>query len=155
MDSIRAPKHEVSMRSLLIAAFILLATRPAEAQDSLPQFVFDGHHVGEARATWQPRDECKGLGREHPLIVCARENLDGVHLDAAYSYSSKGDLVGVGALTDSAEFEPLLAALTKRYGEPKARRSGTGHDYAQWRFREGRLHLTRTGTLVVLRFAPA
>ncbi|HEY7236923.1 MAG TPA: hypothetical protein VH539_22370 [Gemmatimonadaceae bacterium] len=143
------------MRSLMMAALILLAASPLHAQDALPQFVFDGHHIGEARPTPEPREQCKGPGGEHPLMVCLRENLDGVHLDAGYNYSSQGNLVGVGALTDSSEFKPLLTALTKRYGEPKARRSGTGHDYVQWRFREGKLHLTRTGDLVVLRFAPS
>ena len=141
------------MRTLLTAAFILLAARSARAQDSLPQFVFDGHHIGEARPTRDPRDLCKGPGGEHPQMVCVRESLGGVHLDAGYDYNTKGNLVGVGALVDSSEFKPLLAALTKRYGEPHARRRGTGHDYVQWRFREGKLHLTRTGSLVVLRFA--
>lgn len=143
------------MRSFLIATFMLLVARSAQAQDSLPQFIFAGHHIGEARPKPEKPDACKGPGGEHPLTVCVRENLDGVPLDAGYNYGAKGDLTGVGALVDSSEFKPLLAVLTKRYGEPKARRSGTGHDYAQWRFREGKLHLTRTGDLVVLRFAPA
>ena len=141
------------MRILLIAWFILLAARSARAQDSLPQFVFDGHHIGEARPMPDSHDQCKGPGGEHPQMVCVRETLDGVHLDAGYNYNNKGNLVGVGALVDSSDFKPLLAALTKRYGEPHARRSGTGHDYVQWRFREGKLHLTRTGSLVVLRLA--
>jgi hypothetical protein len=49
----------------------------------------------------------------------------------------------------------LLAVFTKRYGQPNALRRGKGTDYVQWRFKEGRLHLTRTGTLVVARFASA
>ena len=142
------------MRSLSIALLILVAAAPLHAQDSLPQVVFDGHHLGDARSTLEQRDQCKGPGDEHPLTVCVHENLDGVHFDAGYNYSAKGNLVGVGALVDSSDFKPLLAALTKRYGEPKARRGGSRHDYAQWRFREGMLHLTRTGDLVVLRFAP-
>jgi hypothetical protein len=139
------------MRSLLIAAFVLVAAGPVQAQDSLPRFVFEGHHIGEARVTPRP-DQCKWPG-DHAQIVCARETLDGVNFDAAYTYTSQGNLVAVGATVDSVEFKPLFAALTKRYGRPKAQRSGKGHDYAQWRFREGKLHLTRTGTLVVLRFA--
>ena len=140
------------MRTLLIASLILFAARPAQAQDSLPQFVFEGHHIGETRP--QRADECKWPG-DHPQVVCARESLDGVHFEAAYTYTSQGNLVAVGATVDSAEFKPLVAALTKRYGQPKAQRGGTGQYYAQWRFKEGRLHLTRTGTLVVLRFASA
>jgi hypothetical protein len=138
------------MRSLVIVGFILLAAWPAQAQDALPRFQFEGHHIGDARP--KAPDQCKWPG-DHAQIVCVRENLEGVSFDAAYTYTSQGNLVAVGATVDSAEFKPLFAALTKRYGQPKAQRSGTGHDYAQWRFKEGKLHLTRTGSLVVLRFA--
>ena len=143
------------MRSFFIAVLILFLAPQLHAQDTLPRFVFQGHHIGDAWPKPEPRDQCKWPGEGHRQIVCMRENLDGLSFDAAYTYSNKGDLVGVGALVDSVEFKPLLSSLTKRYGQPKALRSGTGHDYAQWRFREGKLHLTRTGTLVVLRFAAA
>ena len=142
------------MRSFLIAVLMLVVAAQLQAQDSLPRFVFEGHSIGDARPKAEPSNQCSWPG-EHKEVVCMREKLDGVSFEAAYTYSSAGNLVGVGALVDSVEFNPLLSALTKRYGQPRAMRSGTGHAYAQWRFREGKLHLTRTGTLVVLRFAGA
>lgn len=140
------------MRSLLIAGLIFLVAPQVQAQGSLPRFVFEGHRIGEAWPVPRPESDC-----EHPATgqtVCVREVLDGVTLDTYYTYS-RGVLSHVGATVDSAAFEPLVLAFTKRYGHPRALRHGTGHDYAQWRFREGTLHLTRTGTLVVARFAVA
>ena len=140
------------MRSLLIAGLILLAAPRVQAQGSLPRFVFEGHRIGEARPESRGQSDC-----EHPAsgqTVCVREVLDGISLDTYYTYN-RGVLSHVGATVDSSAFEPLVLAFTKRYGHPRALRHGTSHDYAQWRFREGTLHLTRTGTLVVARFAAA
>ena len=143
------------MRSLLMAALILLVASPARAQDSLPRFVFSGHHIGEARVSPGPRNECKQPGEGPKQIVCVREKLDDLNFDAWYSYDSTGRLRGVGGMVDSVGFEPLLHTFEKRYGQPSALGRGKGHDYAQWRFQEGRLHLTRTGTMIVVRFAPS
>jgi len=143
------------MRSLLITGPILLAASPVHAQDSLPQFVFGGHHIGEVRPSPEPRTQCKRPPDGQRQIICARETLNGVSFDVGYIYDSENRLTSVGALVDSLGFEPLLQAFTKRYGQPRALRRGTGHDYAQWQFKEGRLHLTRTGALIVLRFTSA
>ena len=143
------------MRSLLMAGLILLVAAPVRAQDSLPQFVFNGHHIGEVKPSSEPRNQCRHSDDGQAQFICTRASFNGVSFDARYTYESKGGLRAVDALVDSVSFGALLRAFTKRYGRPKALRHGTGRDYAQWRFREGRLHLTRTGTVIVLRFALA
>ena len=140
------------MRSFLIAGLILLTALPLRAQDSLPRFAFNGHRLGEARAAGEPWSKCKDLESKRSMCVREGEVLDGMRIEAAYAYRD-GLLSEVHAKLDSVAFEPVLAALTKRYGEPRALRRGKGHDYAQWRFKEGRLHLTRTGTLIIAQFA--
>jgi hypothetical protein len=87
--------------------------------------------------------------------MCTREGeaIGGVKIDAGYLY--RNDRLSVVHMKpdSGATFDPLLATLTKRYGAPRAVRRGKGLDYAQWQFRDGRLHLTRTGTLVIVQFA--
>jgi hypothetical protein len=74
-------------------------------------------------------------------------------VDAGYLYRNNR-LALIHMVADStAAFDPVLAALTKRYGAPRALKRGKGFDYAQWQFKDGRLHLTRTGTLVIAQFA--
>ena len=140
------------MRSFLIAGLILLVASQVRAQDSLPRFAFNGHRIGETRAAREPWSKCRELKGNGSMCMRAGEVLDGMRIEAGYAFTD-GLLSEVHAKLDSVGFEPVLSALTKRYGEPRALRRGTGHDYAQWRFKEGRLHLTRTGTMILAQFA--
>ena len=143
------------MRSLLMAGLILLVAAPVRAQDSLPKFVFSGHRIGEFRRSAELQNRCTQPSDGQWQFICARESFNGVSFDARYTYDGKNRLRSLDALIDSVDFEQLLRAFAKRYGQPRALRRGTGHDYAQWRFQEGRLHITRTGTVIVVRFALA
>jgi len=141
------------MRSLLVAGLILLIAPRAHAQNSLPGFAFHGHRAWESSVAGEPWTECKQL--DDVTQMCARdgEALGGVKIGIGYLYRNDR-LALVQMKADSgATFDPLLTTFSKRYGTPRALRRGKGFDYAQWRFRDGRLHLTRTGTLVVAQFA--
>lgn len=141
------------MRSLLIAGLILLVAPRVRAQDSLPRFTFHGHRAGETSVAGEPWTECRKL--DEVTQMCARdgEMIGRVKVDAGYMYRNDKLAVVQMKADSGATFSPLLATLTKRYGKPRALRRGKGFDYAQWRFRDGRLHLTRTGTLVMAQFA--
>lgn len=141
------------MRSLLVAGLILLIAPQVRAQESLPRFVLNGHHAGETNAAGEPWTECRKL--DDVTQMCAREGeaIGKMKIDAGYLYrNDRLSLVHI-KVDSGAAFNPLLTALTKRYGAPRALRRGKGIDYAQWQFRDGRLHLTRTGTLVIAQFA--
>jgi len=141
------------MRSLLVAGLMLLIAPRVRAQDSLPRFAFHGHRAGETSAAGEPWTECKEL--DDVTRMCTREGeaIGSLKIDAGYLYRNERLAVIHMKVDSGAAFNPLLKALTKRYGAPRALRRGKGLDYAQWQFRDGRLHLTRTGTLVVAQFA--
>lgn len=147
------PRVEVEMRSLLMASLLLLVAAPVRAQEVAPPFVFNGHHIGELKPSGEPGNQCRHADDGQMQFICAPADFNGVSFDARYTYDGRNRLRSVDALVESVGFEPLLRAFAKRYGRPKALQRGTGHDYAQWRFKEGRLHLTRTGSVIVLRFA--
>ena len=141
------------MRSLLVVGLILLIAPPVRAQNSLPRFAFHGHRAGETSVAGEPWTECRQL--DDVTQMCARdgEAIGRVKIDAGYLYRNDRLSVVQMKADSGATFAPLLATLTKRYGTPRAVRRGKGFDYAQWQFRDGRLHLTRTGTLVIAQFA--
>ena len=139
------------MRSFILAALILVAAPQVRAQDSLPRFAFNGHLAGESRAAGQPWSRCRDLENKRAMCMRDGEMLDGIRIEAGYAYTD-GLLSEVHVKVDSVGFEPMLAALTRRYGQPRALKRGKGPEYAQWRFKEGRLHLTRTGSLIIAQF---
>lgn len=141
------------MRSLLVAGLILLIAPRARAQDSLPRFAFNGHRAGETSVAGEPWAECRQLDDVTQMCVREGESIGSVKIDAGYLYrNNRLSLVHI-KVDSGTTFAPMLAMLTKRYGAPRALRRGKGFDYAQWRFRDGRLHLTRTGTMVIAQFA--
>ena len=140
------------MRSLLIAGLMLWPAPRARAQEALPDFAFNGHRVGEPEAAVAASSRCKTLDRATRVCMKEGEAVAGMRVDVSYWYRSQG-LSAVHVKVDSGTaFEPLLAALTKQYGEPRALRHGNGIGYAQWRFKDGQMDLTRTGTLVIAEF---
>ena len=141
------------MRSLLVAGLILLIAPRVRAQDSLPRFAFHGHRAGETSAAGEPWSECRELDDVTQMCTTGAEAIGGVKIDAGYLYRNNRLSVIHMKADSGAVFDPLLAALTKRYGAPRTVKRGKGLDYAQWRFSDGRLHLTRTGTLVIAQFA--
>ena len=141
------------MRSILVAGLILLIAPRVHAQDSLPRFAFNGHRAGETSVAGEPWTECKQLDDVTQVCVRGGEAIGRVKIDAGYFYRNNRLSVVQMKADSGATFSPLLATLTKRYGAPRALRRGKGLDYAQWQFRDGRLHLTRTGTLVIAQFA--
>jgi hypothetical protein len=116
------------------------------AQNSSAPFVFNGHQVGEAKNAGAPWAKCTN-DREHGKSMCVheRELLDGVAFDVGYTYLNDR-LSGVSFLVGPVGFDGVLPALIKRYGAPSRLARARGRDYAEWRFKEGRLHLTRTGS---------
>ena len=141
------------MRSLLVAGLMLLIAPQIRAQASLPRFVINGHHAGETRAAGEPWTECKELDDVTQMCTREGEAIGTAKIDAGYFYrNDRLSLVHMKA-DSAAAFGSLLAILTKRYGAPRALKRGKGVNYAQWQFRDGRLHLTRTGTLVIAQFA--
>jgi hypothetical protein len=141
------------MRSLLVAGLILLIAPRVRAQDALPRFALNGHRAGESSAAGEPWTECKKL--DDVTQMCAREGeaIGSMKINAGYLYrNDRLSVVHIKADSASA-FDPMLATLIKRYGAPRALRRGKGLEYAQWQFRDGRLHLTRTGSLVIAQFA--
>ncbi|HKW47016.1 MAG TPA: hypothetical protein VJN70_06210 [Gemmatimonadaceae bacterium] len=141
------------MRSLLVAGLILLIAPQVRAQQSLPRFALNGHRAGETSAAGEPWTECRKLDDVTQMCTREGEAIGSMKIDAGYLYrNDRLALVHVKA-DSAAAFDPLLAVLIKRYGAPRALRRGKGVDYAQWLFRDGRLHLTRTGTLVIAQFA--
>jgi len=141
------------MRSLLVAGLILLIAPQVRAQNSLPRFALNGHRAGETSVAGEPWTECRKL--DDVTQMCAREgeSIGRIKIDAGYLYrNDRLSLVHIKA-DSTATFDPLLATLVKRYGAPRALRRGKGFDYAQWQFRDGRLHLTRTGSVVIAQFA--
>jgi hypothetical protein len=142
------------MRALVIGALLLIVAPQLRAQDSLPGFAFNGHRIGETKAAGEPWSECMKLDGTTTICLREREQLDGISAKAGYVYMD-GRLSAVHVSVDSVGFESVLAALTKRYGEPRTQHLGSGHAYAQWRFKEGRLQLTRTGSMIIAKFAAA
>ena len=141
------------MRSILVAGLILLIAPRVRAQDALPRFAFNGHRAGETSTAGEPWTECRQLDDVTQMCTREGEAIGRTKIDAGYLYRNDR-LAVIHMKTDStATFNPVLAALTRRYGAPRALRRGKGFDYAQWRFRDGRLHLTRTGTMVIAQFA--
>ena len=141
------------MRSLLVAGLILFIAPRVRAQDSLPRFALNGHRAGETSAAGEPWTECRKL--DDVTQMCAREGeaIGSMKIDAGYLYrNDRLSVVHIKA-DSGTSFDPVLSTLIKRYGAPRALRRGKGFDYAQWQFRDGRLHLTRTGTLVIAQFA--
>ena len=140
------------MRSLLIAGLMLSLAPRARAQDALADFVFNGHRVGEPEAAVAASSRCKTLDRATRICMHEGEAVAGMRVEVSYSYRSQR-LFAVHVKVDSATaVEPLLATFTKQYGEPRALRHGNGVGYAQWRFKDGQMDLTRTGTLVIAEF---
>jgi len=140
------------MRSLFITGLILTLAPHAHAQDSLPHFVFNGHRVGEPEAVVAASGRCKTLDIATRMCVKQGEEVAGMRVDVSYSYRSQG-LSSLHVKVDSGTaFEPVLAAFTRQYGKPRALRRGKGIGYAQWRFKDGQMDLTRTGTLVIAEF---
>ncbi|HEX4468090.1 MAG TPA: hypothetical protein VH080_01050, partial [Gemmatimonadaceae bacterium] len=126
---------------------------PVRAQESLPRFAFNGHRAGETSTAGEPWTECKELDDVSRMCTREGEAIGSMKVDAGYLYRNNR-LALIHMVADStAAFDPVLAALTKRYGAPRALKRGKGFDYAQWQFKDGRLHLTRTGTLVIAQFA--
>lgn len=141
------------MRSVLIAGLILLIAPQVRAQQSLPRFALNGHRAGETSAAGEPWTECRQL--DDVTQMCRREGeaIGSMQIDAGYLYrNDRLSLVHMKA-DSGTTFDPVLRTLTKRYGAPRTLRRGKGLDYAQWQFRDGRLHLTRTGSLVIAQFA--
>jgi len=140
------------MRSLLIAGLILSLPPRARAQEILADFAFNGHRVGEPEAAVAASSRCKTVDRATRVCMKEGEAVAGMRVDVSYSYRSQR-LFSVHVKVDSATaFEPLLVAFTKQYGAPRSLRHGEGIGYAQWRFKEGQMDLTRTGTLVIAEF---
>ena len=141
------------MRSLLVAGLVLLIAPQVRAQESLPRFAFNGHRAGETSTAGEPWTACREL--DDVTRMCTREGeaIGRMKIDAGYLYRNDRLAVIHMKADSGTAFNPVLALLTKRYGAPRALRRGKGLDYAQWRFRDGRLHLTRTGTLVLVQFA--
>jgi len=141
------------MRSLLVAGLMLLIAPRVRAQNLLPRFAFNGHRAGETSAAGEPWTECREL--DDVTRMCTREGeaIGRLKVDAGYLYRNDRLAVIHMKVDSAAAFDPVLAALTKRYGAPRALRHGKGLDYAQWQFKDGRLHLTRTGTLIIAQFA--
>ena len=143
------------MRSLIVAGLILTLAPKARAQDSLPHFMFNGHRVGELEAAVPASSRCKTLDTATELCTKEGEEVAGMRVDVTYSYRFQR-LSSVHVKADSGTaFEPFLAAFTRQYGKPRALRRGNGIGYAQWRFKEGQMDLTRTGTLVIAEFRAA
>lgn len=141
------------MRSLLVAGLILLIAPRVHAQDSLPRFAFHGHRAGETSVAGEPWTQCRDLDEVTQRCTREGEALGRVKIDAGYFYrNNRLSLIQMKA-DSGATFSPLLATLTKQYGTPRVVKRTKGFDYAQWQFRDGRLHLTRTGTLVIAQFA--
>ena len=140
------------MRSLFIAGLMLTLAPDARAQDALPHFVFNGHRIGEPEAIVAASGHCKTLDTAARMCLKQGEEVAGMRADVSYSYRGQG-LSSLQVKVDSGPaFETLLAAFSKQYGRPRALRRGKGVGYAQWQFKEGRMDLTRTGTLVIAEF---
>ena len=141
------------MRSLLVAGLILLVAPQLRAQDSQRRFAFHGHRAGETSVAGEPWTQCRDLDDVTQRCVREGEALGRVRIDAGYYYRNNR-LALIQMKADSgATFSPLLSTLTKQYGTPRVVKRSKGFDYAQWRFADGRLHLTRTGTVVIAQFA--
>jgi hypothetical protein len=142
------------MRSIAIALLIAITAGRVGAQQSPPSFDFYGRHIGDTAIIGAPWSRCTEDAKAG-MALCTRERelLDNVSFQAGYGYVG-GRLSTIALSADAANFETVLRIFTKRFGEARTVKRGSGHAYAQWRFKEGRLHLTRTGTMVVARFDP-
>ena len=101
----------------------------------------------------EPWNECRKLDDVTQMCVREGEAIGSMKIDAGYLYrNDRLSVIHIKA-DSAAAFDPLLATLIKRYGAPRALKRGKGFDYAQWQFSDGRLHLTRTGSLVIAQFA--
>jgi hypothetical protein len=142
------------MRPLATAIFLAITAASAQAQQSLPSFDFYGHHIGDTAIVGAPWSRCTEEAKAG-MAWCTRERelLDNVSFQAGYGYVG-GRLSSIALSADAANFDTVLRIFTKRFGQARAVTRGSGHAYAQWRFKEGRLHLTRTGRVVVARFDP-
>ena len=142
------------MRAIAVAALIALTAGSAHAQQSPPRLDFYGRHIGDTRDAGEPWARCtEEQSTGTALCTRERELLDNVSFQAGYGYVG-GRLSTIKLAPDAATFDTVLRVFTTRFGRARAIARGSGHAYAQWQFREGRLHLTRTGTVVVARFAP-
>jgi hypothetical protein len=142
------------MRAIAIVVFIALSAGSAHAQQSLPSFDFYGRHIGDTASTSEPWSRCtEEASSGKALCMHERELLDNVSFQVGYGYVA-GRLSTIVLSADAASFDTVLRVFTKRFGQARAVTRGSGHAYAQWQFREGRLHLTRTGSVVVARFDP-
>jgi hypothetical protein len=142
------------MRALATAILIAISAASAHAQQSLPSFDFYGHHIGDTAIVGAPWSRCTEEAKAG-MAWCTRERelLDNVSFQAGYGYAG-GRLARIALSADAANFDTVLRIFTKRFGQARTVTRGRGHAYAQWRFREGRLHLTRTGEVIVARFDP-
>ena len=142
------------MRAIAVAILIALTAGSAHAQQSPPSLNFYGRHIGDAKDAGEPWARCTEVA-DTGAALCTRDRelLDNVSFQAGYGYVG-GRLSTINLAADAATFETVLRVFTTRFGRARAITRGRGHAYAQWQFREGRLHLTRTGTVVVARFAP-
>jgi hypothetical protein len=144
------------MRLILLGALLLAAPARLTAQ-ATRHFAFNGHHVGELRSAGAPWAKCANEPKQHKSM-CTRhhERVENVSVDVGYTFMNDR-LSGVSFLVDSVGFDGILPAMIKRYGEPARLARARGRDYAEWRFKEGRLYLTRTGSsanqVVVATFA--
>ena len=144
--------QEVTMRSLRFGVGLILLVAPGlRAQASLPRFSFIGHHIGETKAAGEPWTECSDVATGESICTRTGDVFLGMSILTGYVYTD-GRLSRVDARIESVAFPSVLSAFTKRYGRPRALGAGDGHDYAQWRFAEGRLHLARAGRMVVAQF---
>lgn len=134
------------MPMILRAALLLAIPAVVSSQNTSRTFVFNGHHVGESRQSVAPFATCTDH-RAEKFTMCTNghETIEGVGVDVSYTFRNDR-LSGVSFLVDAAAFEQTLPALAKRYGNPSRLVRATGRDYAEWRFTEGRLRVTRTGS---------
>ena len=134
------------MRPTTLATLLLLVV-PAvlPAQSGLPAFAFGGRRLGDARSLVAPAAECTTLTTHGVMCTGARTVLGAARVDVGW-YFQNDSLAGIAFRVDSGGFDGVLPALKWRYGAPARVVRKSGHDYAEWRFKDGRLHLTRTGS---------
>lgn len=133
------------MRTIVLAALLVTTPICLPAQARSAEFSFNGHHIGERQSAGAPWARCTEDRTQHKsMCLHARELVEGVRLDVGYTYLNDR-LSGVSFRVYSTGFDGVFPALTKRYGKPSRLVRASNRDYAEWRFKEGRLHLTRTG----------
>lgn len=133
------------MRSTMFAALLLVVPGALAAQAGLPVFAFGGRHLGDPRSIVGPQAECTSANTFGVVCKAGHGRLGATHVELAYFFR-RDSLAGLSFRVDSGGFSGALRALQGRYGPPARLVRATGHDYAEWRFHDGRLDLTRTGS---------